>query len=89
MTKVGRFRAGGFRSPLVVEFRQVEHVTATVPARRDRVTEIVPVGNLSESPESMGAKAGSLRSNPTSRRHEPDPGTVLPNAQTVGPRSVW
>ena len=53
MTEVGRFRPRGFRLPLlvVVEFRQVEHVTATVAPRGDHVTEIVPVGHILEADE--------------------------------------
>ena len=67
-----------------VKHRQVEHVTATVPACRHRVTECRPVGHILESPENIDVMGGSLRSNPLpSRRHEPVAVTVLPNAQTV------
>ena len=58
MTKVGRFRPARFLAALVValvvEFRQVEHVT-----------ECRPVDNLSESPENMGVMGAFPRSNPT------------------------
>ena len=57
MAEVCRFRPARFLPPLVValvvEFRQVERVAATVPARRDGVAERSPIGYTLEADESL------------------------------------
>jgi hypothetical protein len=68
---------------LLVKLLEVVHRAATAPSCRECIGERVPIGHILESPESMGVMGGSSRSN-TSHRHE-----LLPNAQKVGPQSVW